>query len=75
MPGDPPVVTTMQKLIVALDTEIARLQEARALLAGDTWTRGTKRTPKHHPMSRAARARISAAQKKRWAAIKKEART
>jgi hypothetical protein len=74
MPGDPPVVTNLQKLIVALDGEIARLQEARDLLTRDNWIHGVKTAAKH-PMSAEGRARISAAQKKRWAAIKQAART
>jgi hypothetical protein len=58
------------ELIAALDAEIARLQQARKLLAGSTGTRGSKRGV----MSAEGRARISAAMKKRWAARKKAAK-
>ena len=54
------------ELIAAIDAEISRLQQARKLLAGGTGTRGGK-----HVMSAEGRARISAAQKKRWALRKK----
>jgi hypothetical protein len=50
------------ELIAAIDAEISRLQQARKLLAGGTGTRGGKRGS----MSAEGRARISAAQKKRW---------
>jgi len=49
-------------LIEAIDAEISRLQQARKLLAGSAGTRGAKRV-----MSAEARARIGAAQRKRWA--------
>ncbi len=55
------------ELIAAIDAEISRLQQARKLLAGVTGTRGSK----PGTMSATARARISAAQKKRWAQQKK----
>lgn len=62
------------ELIAAIDDEISRLQAARNLLAGiETRNgaealnhRGGKRT-----MSAEARAKIAAAQKKRWAVHKK----
>jgi hypothetical protein len=66
-------------MIAALDEEIARLEEARRLLAGSTtntaptnggtearWGVSGKRT-----MSAEGRARIAAAQKKRWAKAKR----
>jgi hypothetical protein len=56
-------------LITAIDAEISRLQQTRKLLAG-TGTRGSK----PGTMSTAGRARISAAQKKRWAQRKKGAK-
>jgi len=71
MPGGSPVVT---KLIAALDGEISRLQQVRQLLAGGQ-SKAAKQTGKaKHTLSRAARAKISAAQKKRWAAIRKAAK-
>jgi hypothetical protein len=51
------------ELIAAIDAEISRLQQARKLLSGSAATRGSK----PGTMSAAGRARISAAQKKRWA--------
>jgi hypothetical protein len=56
-------------LITAIDAEIDRLQQVRKLLAGNTGTRDGK-----HVMSAEARARISAAQKKRWAKQKRSAK-
>jgi hypothetical protein len=65
-------------IVAELDAEISRLLPARRLLAGitaagttrdgatDAALKGRKRTK----MSAAARAKISAAQKKRWAKIK-----
>ena len=68
------------ELIAAIDSEINLLKQARSLLAGietrnrskgtsHQSRRGGKRT-----LSAEARARISAAQKKRWAAQKKAAK-
>jgi hypothetical protein len=53
-------------LIAALDAEVSRLQQVRKLLAGSAATRGSK-----HVISAEGRARISAAQKKRWAQQRK----
>jgi hypothetical protein len=72
-------------IVRALDEEIARLQQVRELLAGGgavssrsatSFQYGanlTKPARKRKPLSAAARAKISAAQKKRWAKQKKEA--
>jgi hypothetical protein len=60
------------ELLSAIDSEIARLQEARALLAGQDGhgaPRG-KKPAKKHIMSAEARKRIGAATKARWAAGK-----
>ncbi len=59
---------TIHDILASIDSEIAQLKQARALLAGD----GTKKTaspatPKKHRMSAAARKRIGDAQRKRWA--------
>jgi hypothetical protein len=73
-----------EKLLTALDTEIARLQEARAAIAGisipkrvsrpsATTAKATRSAPKKRTLSAAARKRIADAQKKRWAAQKKAA--
>ena len=58
-------------LITAMDAKISRFQQIRGLLAGVDSTGPRKRK---HTMSAAARARISAAQKKRWAKRKKAAK-
>jgi hypothetical protein len=73
-------------IVRALDEEIARFEEVRKLLLSSgvgVSSRGaasfhyganlTKPARKRKPLSAAARARISAAQKKRWAKQKKEA--
>ena len=60
---------SIDKILASIDSEIAQLKQARALLAGD----GTKKTavtpaaPTKHKMSAAARKRIGDAQRKRWA--------
>jgi hypothetical protein len=63
---------TIDKILASIDSEIAQLRQARALLFGE----GTKETtthsgPKKRKMSAAARKRIGDAQRKRWAAQKK----
>jgi hypothetical protein len=69
----------ISRLVVELNKEIARLQEARDLLSGGvTGTRGNNKAPAKKAVRRVlspeARARIAAAQKKRWAATKKAAK-
>lgn len=75
------------EILSAIDTEIIKLQQVRAILAGysepvaSTVKRGPGRPKKALPtlekkvakrvMSEEARSRIAAAQKKRWAAAKK----
>jgi hypothetical protein len=59
---------TIDNILASIDSEIAQLKQARALLSGD----GTKKTathvvPKKRKMSAAARKRIGDAQRKRWA--------
>lgn len=60
---------TMYKILASIDSEIAHLKLARALLSGE----GTKpnaatlTAPKKRKMSAAARKRIGDAQRKRWA--------
>lgn len=62
-------------LIASIDSEIVRLQQARTLLAGsDGQTPRTGRKGKRRTMSAEARARIAAAQRKRWAAQKRAAK-
>ncbi|SDE82856.1 hypothetical protein [Terriglobus roseus] len=71
------------EILSAIDGEIAKLQEVRSLLTGYSDPTGTpkrgrgrpKKTVSAHPVKRVlsedAKARIAAAQKKRWAAQKK----
>jgi len=65
----------MTEIVAALDSEIARLQQVRGLLMGSTppggvGSSGGEIRKKRH-LSADARARIAAAQKKRWANAKK----
>jgi hypothetical protein len=70
------------QIISEIDAEIARLEQAKTLLTGTTAkpTRGRKpasavKAPtKKRTISAAGRARIVAAQKARWAKIKKAAK-
>lgn len=62
-------------IVEVIDSEIRRLQEARALLTGTT----TEHSPaakqvqrKRRRLSAAARAKIAAAQRARWAKQKKK---
>lgn len=60
------------QLIAELDNEIARLRQVRALLAGNGGMRrgrayGANRPRKKRKLSAEARAKIAAAQKRRWA--------
>ncbi|UWZ85240.1 hypothetical protein [Occallatibacter riparius] len=67
-------------IVTALDSEIARLQQARAVLAqsgGDSSSTATKHMPAKkrggkRTLSPEARKRIAEAQKKRWAAARKQ---
>jgi hypothetical protein len=67
-------------LLSSIDSEIARLQQARSLLAGvSTGTRGgytaeSRPVKAKRTLSAAAREKIAAAQRKRWAAQKKAAK-
>lgn len=67
------------ELLSSIDAEIARLHEVKALLAGQDKHQRPKFAPRRGGarfMSAEARARIAAAQRKRWAkqkAAKKEA--
>jgi hypothetical protein len=74
-------VVDMRTLVAQIDEEIARLEQARSLLAGTAGQphrgrppgRSTKKTAGRPPLSPEARAKIAAAQKRRWAKAKKEA--
>jgi hypothetical protein len=58
-------------LISAIDSEIARLEQARALLAGQDRHSATPTKKKRSVMSAEGRARIAAAQRARWAKQKR----
>jgi hypothetical protein len=68
----------LKRIVAELDAEISRLQQARKLLTGGPVAagKGSRATgvalggQKRKKMSAAARAKISAAQKKRWAKTK-----
>ena len=75
----------LNEIVAALDDEISRLQHVRSLLAGTrsnlpqaatsfAFGANQGKTRKRRKLSAEARARISAAQKKRWAAQKKAAK-
>jgi hypothetical protein len=76
----------INKILAELDSEIIRLQEAKSILTGTAYKHqaGSSKTPtkvktlraaapamKKHKISPEGRARIAAAQKKRWAKAKK----
>jgi hypothetical protein len=74
---------TTTEILAALDAEIARLQEARNALAGLSGAKrrgrpsasalASQTTNKKRALSAAAREKIAAAQRKRWAKQKKSA--
>jgi hypothetical protein len=69
---------TTESIIKALDHEISQLREVRRLLSGDGRSTPSRKTSKSQTnsrpkrtMSKEARERIAAAQRKRWAAQRK----
>lgn len=80
----------MENIIEQIDAEISKLQEARAVLTGATMhavksrrgrPKGSTDAPKlpapttpKRGMSAEGKARVAAAQKKRWAAVKRAAK-
>jgi hypothetical protein len=73
------VPVNTQELLAGIDQEIARLQNARNLLAGlgETKRRGRppgtgKKSAMKATLSAAARQKIAEAQRKRWAAQKRQ---
>lgn len=62
------------ELLSQIDAEISRLRQVRSLLAGTDGTRGAFFGGKKRTLSADARARIAAAQRKRWAKQKKAAK-
>jgi hypothetical protein len=69
-----------QEILNAIDSEIARLQQVKAILTGGSTSTPKRGRPAASPEpakrthSPEARARIAAAQRKRWAAQKKAAK-
>jgi hypothetical protein len=61
------------KLLEEVKKEIARLQKVADLLEGGSTSTSGRRTRK--PMSKARREKIAAAQRKRWAKVKAEAKS
>jgi hypothetical protein len=59
------------KLLEEVKAEIARLQQVVSLLEGSATPSKRKGKGKRKPMSKEARAKIAAAQRKRWAKQKK----
>lgn len=55
------------QLVSEIDSEIARLQQVRTLLAGVGSATHAKAPRRKRTLSAEARARIAAAQKRRWA--------
>jgi hypothetical protein len=63
---------TIETILASIDSEIAQLKQARALLSGGGVKKAaTPAAPKKHKMSAAARKRIGDAQRARWAKQKK----
>jgi hypothetical protein len=60
---------TLDNILTSIDSEIAQLKQARALLSGDVTKKTASASPvrKRRKMSAAARKRIGDAQRKRWA--------
>lgn len=62
----------VKELIASINEEISRLQQARALLAGnDRGHTAVRSAARRRTLSAEARARIAEAQRKRWAKQKK----
>jgi hypothetical protein len=62
----------LDAIVESIDAEIMRLWKARALLTGHTVSEQTAPTRKRNTMSAEGRARIAAAQRKRWARAKRK---
>ncbi len=64
------------QILIEIDAEIERLQQVKLLLSGSAaiGTSHAAPTPKKRTMSAKGRAHIAAAQKARWAKVKKAAK-
>jgi hypothetical protein len=60
---------TIKSILASIDSEIAQLKQARALLSSDGTKKSAPAAPVHkrRKMSAAARKKIGDAQRKRWA--------
>ena len=71
---------SIQDVLSAIDSEIALIEQARALLTGYAASKGRRKSTNTQPikakriLSAAARKKISEAQRKRWAAQRKAAK-
>jgi len=65
---------SINDLLSSIDSEIARLKQARALLAGIDREKSAPAIRPRRKLSAAARKRIGDAQRKRWAAVRKAAK-
>lgn len=67
---------SLTDIVSSIDSEIAALQQARALLTGtgSRTVKGGRPSKRKYKLPAEARERIAAAQRKRWAAQKKAAR-
>ncbi len=69
-------------LVAAIDAEISRLQQVKSLLSGNAHSQSLKlpaavkfsKPTKRRKLSAAARAKIAAAQRERWAKFRKTAK-
>ena len=62
---------TVESILASIDSEIARLQQVRALLSSDSSKSAAGPIRKPRKLSAAARKKIAEAQRKRWAKQKK----
>jgi hypothetical protein len=62
------------ELLSIIDSEIARLRQARAVLTPTGSSIAKRGRPAKYQMSAEGRARIAAAQRKRWAALRRVAK-
>jgi hypothetical protein len=62
---------TLAGILSSIDSEIARLTQARALLSELSTSDTAAPPPKRRMLSAAARKKIAEAQRKRWAKLKK----
>ncbi len=65
----------INNILSTIDSELSLLKQARALLAGIDGSKSSSPQPvkTKRTLSAAARKKIAAAQRKRWAAVKKAA--